>query len=363
MTTLQPLNVRMPGYWTQTLRNGDVILYPSTARRVIRESSGYVGKRSKIRPLPIHPYSFKHYDWSVKNRSVASDGAESNEGAYGSPSYPGSYFDLSTDQADMNDLWNKALDKLNDKVRGNLDLSIDIAESHQTAKMLRVTDRVQDYTKTAFGRFGPLKAPASVWLAYTYGVRPLCQTIFGLADESVRVVINRLNNNTGRATQDVINPRVVVDTVHGLRTFTTKGTMKCSVTVGVRLYTPDFDLSRWTSLNPVSIAWELMPYSFVVDWFLNVGGYLRNMETYLLQSSKFHSGYRTNLVACNLTISDDRSTPTYLNINTGSCNGVFLDRSLLSGYPIPNLPSFKANLGSSRLISAASLLANFLGRR
>ena len=33
-----------------------------------------------------------------------------------------------------------------------------------------------------------------------------------------------------------------------------------------------------------SIVWELIPFSFVVDWFINVGDYLRSLETDFLES-------------------------------------------------------------------------------
>lgn len=37
-------------------------------------------------------------------------------------------------------------------------------------------------------------------------------------------------------------------------------------------------LSQLGFLNPLSVAWELTPWSFVLDWFVDVGGYISRMD-------------------------------------------------------------------------------------
>jgi hypothetical protein len=133
----------------------------------------------------------------------------------------------------------------------------------------------------------------------------------------------------------------------------------------------DFDASRWSSLNPISIAWEVMPYSFVIDWFVNIGGTLRNLETALLERrSKFVNGYWTHL-----DVVDARYVTPFTRYSAGGGDNwevdprtrnwkrIRFERNLLSSYPFPMVPSFRAELGTERLLSAASLLANFLPRR
>jgi hypothetical protein len=267
-------------------------------------------------------------------------------------------------------LYNEALEKLTSKLRGDLDLSIDLAEAHKTAKMLHIKDQVIDYTKTFVRRFGPIKAASNAWLAYTYGVKPLVQSLFGVAEENLRVVINNTARLRVRANDVTGVDWVETDTCLGgnIRWLKPKGTVKYSVTLGVDVRTDQFDISRWSSLNPVSIAWELLPFSFVFDWFLNVGGYLRNMETYLLNANKFRSGYRTNFVRADLRWEDTSysgtdATSTWRSIYNGTGKFTILDRTVLSSYPAPTLPSLRADLGSSRLLSGAALLGQLLGRR
>lgn len=37
-------------------------------------------------------------------------------------------------------------------------------------------------------------------------------------------------------------------------------------------------LSQLGFVNPLAIAWELLPWSFVLDWFVDVGGYINRMD-------------------------------------------------------------------------------------
>lgn len=41
-------------------------------------------------------------------------------------------------------------------------------------------------------------------------------------------------------------------------------------------------------LDPASVAWELVPYSFVVDWFLPIGNYLENLNALPFLTGEYH---------------------------------------------------------------------------
>lgn len=136
--------------------------------------------------------------------------------------------------------------------------------------------------------------------------------------------------------------------------------------VYMQLPSSKFDLARWTSLNPASIAWELTPYSFVVDWFLDIGGTLRNFETAVLSQGSFHHGYIDYLMYY-----DSDQEFVYLGSHGGAVDGddIIVSgnlyesdfvREVLTSYPYPRLPSFNAKLGWQRLLSAAALLTTAL---
>jgi hypothetical protein len=128
-----------------------------------------------------------------------------------------------------------------------------------------------------------------------------------------------------------------------------------------------FNVSRWGSLNPLSIAWELTTLSFVVDWLYDVGGYLRSLETAMLYNSNFHSGYYTQLWAHQGSWNGKAYTRVYSSgtyyaemQGVSSWKYTRFSRNVLGSYPLPRAPAFKIDLGSERLLSAAALLAQHL---
>lgn len=334
----------------------------SSMRFIIQSCTSSGGRRPKhVDPVPVNPYNYNNQDIHLEVSGDVFDG--SGRDLYHGPVLNTIIAGSDIDGGyDWTQLKNRAIDKLNDKARGDLDLSIDFAEWHQTARMLKATDQFTGMMKTAVGRFGPIKLASSLWLQYTYGVKPLLSDIYGAADESLRTVINKTERFRARATETYKPRYVSFSTIFGPQNVKViTGTVKRSVTYGVDVRTPEFDPTRWSSLNPVSIAWEVMPYSFVVDWFLNVGGYLRNMETAVLYANRFRTGYCSRLSVWDLKVQETRPVTGGSQLWQGYYSGNGFDRATLTSYPAPSLPSFKAQLGSSRLLSAASLLANLLG--
>lgn len=122
-------------------------------------------------------------------------------------------------------------------------------------------------------------------------------------------------------------------------------------------------LSKFSSLNPISIAWEMMPFSFVADWFYDVGGYMRNLESSIVFGSLFDSGFTTytyRFVHKGHVIGSYSDPGGYQNIDwVGSQSRTGLDRQILTGSPVPLIPKFTTDLSSGRLLNAAALLAQF----
>lgn len=370
---MQNISFRVPAVRTHyTVSSTGVVTYmneQSSSRFILRSQSGYTGARPKTKPMPIHAYSLNCQDITavqeIGDYFYSNGSKEFGTGPTLSTTVAGATY---YPAVGFSDVYNDALEKLTSKVRGDLDISIDLAEAHKTLKMFNAVEKVIDYTRTFRRRFGVLKVASNLWLEYTYGVRPLLGTVYGAADENLRTVINRSQRYSARASRTIKMERVVVNTIWGPVSYPiVGGYFKYSTTLGLDLRTDQFDIGRWSSLNPVSIAWELTPFSFVVDWFLNVGGYLRNMETYLLYANKFRSGYRTNLSVSEHQglIVDRLNSPTEVHFSQHRCTVKHTDiqRTILSSYPAPSLPSLKADLGSSRLTSAAALLSQLLGRR
>jgi hypothetical protein len=321
--------------------------------------------------MPVNNYSLNVQEISLENDATYNYSNGDVERAYG--------VGLSTSVAgvnllpayDKNWLYNQALDKLNEKVRGRLNLTLDLAEAGKTARMLNAQNQILDYTRSFVGRFGPLKTASKAFLMYTYGIKPTVQSLFGVADENIRVVLNSSERFKARVFDRTYHPsQCGVNTVVGSVNFPlltpSDSDIKLSCEIGVDVRTPEFDLARWSSLNPYSLFYELLPLSFVADWFYNVGGYLNNLETALWYNSRFRAGYVTFLSAGGVQLFLKSSGPisggatSHTSVWQGKATFTDIGRQKLLAWPLPEPPRLRAVLGASRLTAGASLLAGFL---
>jgi hypothetical protein len=341
----------------------------TSARHIIRTQSGYNGVFPSTRPLPNHDYTLVCQDYGISQTALYTytSGYVRKEIA-GGPGLGNLIKGVTLfPEPDWSLLEAQALEKLSSSVRGDLDLSVDLAEAGKTVKMLKMTDQVTSIAKTMVNRrLGALKGLGSLLLLHTYGAKPLMQSIFGLAEENLAKVRNAVQHHRVRAT-GAFRPTQIQVPLNGydyVFPVIGSGSMKYSITIGVDMTPAEWDGARFSSLNPVSIAWELLPLSFVADWFLNVGGYLRQMETALLYARNFNSGYRSKILAGTVDFGSYRksSSPqgTVDDRWFGSATLFSQTRRVLSGYPAPRFPSFKASLGSSQMLSAAALLSQVI---
>lgn len=260
--------------------------------------------------------------------------------------------------------YNKALSKLVEKCRGSLDLSVDLAEAGKTAKMLNIIQRIRDYTHTTSWRT-LIRGLSGARLEYQYGWFPLAMSLYETVGEMQNRVVSDLQDFKVRASSPIPNRNsaISVEFYGGVPCVVQRsGRHMCEIKVTLK--TRSFDPARFASLNPISWAYELTPYSFVLDWMIDIGGYLRNLETSLLYANSFVGGYVTETIACDASAScnSSRGETAYGTVKTykvtGTAGGRFIksQRSVLASFPGPRLPTFKADLGASRLLSLAALL-------
>lgn len=260
--------------------------------------------------------------------------------------------------------------------------AVDIAEAKKSYDMIhhrvvQIVDLARSVRRKAFAISrrnpnDPNKAPwavmAKTWLEYKYGWSPLVSSAFGLAD----AVRKRSKNGKFRITQthhyqrirnikktnDLGFSSVMIQTADTYATVSSDYVVDCAWLQ---------DASRFVGLNPLSIIWELVPYSFVADWFIDIGGYLQDFETSIAPGLTFKRGYTTFVHNVNneIHIPAQKSTVggrTHVNFD----NLVFTEnfrhkeRTRLYSTVRPVLPSFDTKLGASRIISGAALLLNLL---
>lgn len=121
-------------------------------------------------------------------------------------------------------------------------------------------------------------------------------------------------------------------------------------------------------LNPQSIAWELTPWSFVIDWFIPIGNYLNNLDAFASYHTKaFH---RTTIVK--RRVRGKRSiSPGWkdgLVIVGGGSNSFATDhisvtREILPVPPDLPYPHFKNPFSLPHITDAVALASQFFSRR
>lgn len=134
-----------------------------------------------------------------------------------------------------------------------------------------------------FGRDAAV-ACGNTWLEWKYGWQSLMMDVTGLA-KTIEEVRSKDVNLDGRIKTSLTRrtytegPYSISQTpsISGVRydTLMLKGVLTCRY----RINNPSLLLPAKVGLtNPLSVAWELVPFSFVVDWFLPIGKYIDAMD-------------------------------------------------------------------------------------
>lgn len=290
----------------------------------------------------------------------------------------------------------RCMEKIYDQIRGNSNLAVDFAERAATIKMLRNSlslkgmvkefqkkmlrdpkvRRMKGKSKMAGAR---LDYVSGKWLEYRYGWLPLIHSIWDAAETLRRDTTAKLITVKARSSVTVFNKSVT-----GTGTYQDpKGTVSISqnarVEYALRFELPQgYKLADWTSLNPLGIAWELVPFSFVADWFVNVSQQLSLWENYFVFSSHFRGGYKTRTVleqrygsasgTTNRPVTvligppPFRPDQTYYESISFSASGLYKykDRQRVTSLPYPSGFRVKVNLNANRMADSAALLTGIV---
>lgn len=134
-----------------------------------------------------------------------------------------------------------------------------------------------------------------------------------------------------------------------------------SVSVSKRLQAElyeDASFARTLGLvDPASIAWEVVPYSFVVDWFIPVGTYLSvwssipSLKGRFLSTTRIgqkHSGYRVISAAGNPGYNGTKKTDEWFRIERTASSSLSV--------PMPTFNSVPKALSPKRILNAVALI-------
>jgi len=270
----------------------------------------------------------------------------------------------------------KQLVKLHGKIK-NQDLHIAniVAERAQTLSMFRdACERLLEIASgkkriaAALGAFlsNPRKI-ANDFLAFKFGVEPLLSDVYSLGQKLGEYDVGIKDSFSIRVNGTDNIDKVVSD---AFGTYRIVGSMEISYSV--KLSITDNLLRQLGTLglvNPAEIAWEMMPWSFVIDWFLPVGKWIGNLTSFV--GLEITSGTRKIKMTYTKTrLSPVPNTPQVLicwsggNTTCGSIESDYLReskrRTVFTSLPELELPRVKNPFSWTHNLEALALVCQKL---
>jgi hypothetical protein len=213
------------------------------------------------------------------------------------------------------------------------------------------------------------KGLANNWLKYRYGIRPMIGDVYNGID-----AFNTIANFDDR---DLIYrgfAAALMDVSSGKR----RNIAKIHSNFDIYVKSVDRSTTAFAALgldNPKLVGWELIPFSFVFDWFIPVGTYLEALKSpkgYSFSCGSEGSRTRHHAILTNGEAGEFTTGNTWSgwSISTPTSGEYYEDtyqRKLLSDLPVPHsLPSPKSldrALGLSQALDLVSILTGFSSNR
>jgi hypothetical protein len=223
------------------------------------------------------------------------------------------------------------------------------------------------------GRLSKSKTLAQNWLELQYGWKPLLSDIvegrealrqFALKNEAIRVV-RASGSETQRVSGKILDGGVNPVLASTIGRYETAFLAQYKYAIRFRASNHLKSLLQQTGFNnPISFGWELLPFSFVADWFLPIGPYLECMSanqglTFLDGSETFFSR-REHSVA--ISFSGQLAGYSAFNNRNARLFGNYSQtrfvhtRTKLITFPGVTFPTFKNPLSVTHALNGIALL-------
>lgn len=206
-----------------------------------------------------------------------------------------------------------------------------------------------------------------LWLEARYGIRPMLSDIEQLNEHVKRlgkITTEICKQRKSRAYSVEVDP--VVSEVSDANFISTK-TVTTVVTCSARGSVAALIRKQGAHFNPIVTAWELVPYSFVADWVVDVGSTLKSLSLAVI-ADEVTAAYGYHISAERKYTFDMRCKPTYTKYlsyqNTGG-SVYTMDHTVRSPILLRDLalPQPRLKLDRLKLADTGFLLIEGLKRR
>jgi hypothetical protein len=214
---------------------------------------------------------------------------------------------------------------------------------------------------------------ANQWLSLQYGWKPLLSDVYDLIQglhhrELVHVTVLKAGASSMLVTKS--KHSAFQHPITGLPTGIRSSRATAKYMVRVR---PNLSIAEPAALgftNPLTVLWEVTPWSFVVDWALPIGRYLEQLSA--THGWYFYDGCITTTFnvgeAGGYSWSSSQTYPGYyIEIKKfegqgGAAKWFEMTRVAISDFPIPDIPQFKNPFSAQHALNGIALLSQAFGR-
>jgi hypothetical protein len=244
----------------------------------------------------------------------------------------------------------EALLKLN---KGAVNYGQLVAESRQTASLLASTgsDLLKLLRAVKHGKLGEIPRDFGTivdkvgnrYLEWRYGWRPLASDIHGMFYNAKE----KLNPPQILSGMKTINSNFGDTFMHHQHKVTASYKHRDQCKLWAKVDDPAyFTAQNYGLANPLSLGWEVIPYSFVVDWFVPVGNFLECLTA--ANGLSFVAGF----------VNQKRELTAKVDGDPGSLDikGMKFERVPLSGFPSASLYANQSPFNTTRILDMLALL-------
>lgn len=197
------------------------------------------------------------------------------------------------------------------------------------------------------------KSAGSLWLEYWFGWSPLLSDIHASVD-ILQGVSPAATKRTFRSSGSANSFSLLSNDAYGFSNV--KLDVRVGITANIDVTNPDLlKANRLGLINPATVAWELIPFSFLVDWFIPVSKFLESYtDTVGFTLSRISSSKRITGRFRQVISHPER-------VHSNDSNGYLFVRSTPATLPVPGLFDRRGTAiqSATRAATAIALLSGF----
>jgi hypothetical protein len=200
----------------------------------------------------------------------------------------------------------------------------------------------------------------NAWLEGRYGWRVLVYDMKDIAE-----VLSNLDSSRTRFRKYVGSSftetdRVAIDTATAYET--RLGYIETTYDISVRGFVIADISPPSFAFNPITTAWELIPYSFVIDWIVNIGQFLETLSFLVLRSNHYSAGGIQIEAERTLEVQGVHTPSSPWTTDTGQESSCSATLTLRNPREIPTTPQLWNRLDAIKVLDLVALMLQFLRR-